>query len=253
MPHRITIVELSIDPAHLSSTIQDWAKENKFSFYENNDNRIIYSKSMWGANAWLAVENHEEYARLEAWLASPGAGLEFTGNPWLGWKMALPEGVTFGTPFTYRRQFNKLLKQLSADSATVPIKKSTWQNGVSLSTLKKSQFSIGLRAFGIFFVLSGLISLASEISLTFQSAYFELANKTLADGVWNLIFGMMLIFSSVALNKDKALGLWLYGAGILLDVVFTLASGESLNFFFIGLSLLMTWQMFKKKNEWKLA
>ena len=57
----------------------------------------------------------------------------------------------------------------------------------------------------------------------------------------------------MALNKEKALGLWLYGAGILFEAVLTLAKGETLNFLFVGFALLMTWQMFKMKKEWKLT
>ena len=51
MQHRTTVVELSIDPVQLSSTVQEWAKINKFSRYEKNDDRMIYSKNMRGAKS----------------------------------------------------------------------------------------------------------------------------------------------------------------------------------------------------------
>lgn len=253
MPHRTTVVELSIDLARLSSTVQDWAGKNKFSLYEKTDRRMIFSKSMRGAKAWLSVENYEDRAKLEAWLSSPGVGPEFTGNLWLGWKMALPEGFTFRTPFTYRKQFNQLLTLLKAGSSTESWKKSTTQDGHPITGLRKSPLLTGLMVFGIFYTFGGVISLVTAASLILHSSYLEIANRSLMDGTLNLILGVLLITSSRVLMKGKMLGLWLYGATILVEVFSTLARGESLSFLFIGFVLLMTWQMFKMKNEWKLA
>ncbi len=46
MEDKTTIVEISMDPTELFETVQSWATETKFSVYEKNEKRTIYSKNI---------------------------------------------------------------------------------------------------------------------------------------------------------------------------------------------------------------
>lgn len=243
MPHQTTVVEVAIQPADLFLIVQEWAKNTGFSLYEKRDHRAIYSKKMRGGRAWLAVEAREERGKLEAWLSSGQLGPEFEGNLLVGWKMALPEGFAIGTPRAYKKQFNQLLGLIRTKSTSI--------TSPQQAALKRSIFTKGLTLFGIICLVGGVINLVSGI--TIESSYPSLARHSLVDGFSELVLGTLLLLSSRALKQGKSLGIWLYGTGMAVKYISSFAKGEPLNYFFMGLTLLIIWQVFKSKKEWELS
>ena len=119
--------------------------------------------------------------------------------------------------------------------------------------LKKSTFIIILAVFGGFSLLAGLISFASAIVLSSNAAMPELATRMFSDAAFDLILGALLVASSQALVKGKAQAIWLFGSSILLESLYNLMMGYPLNYVFIGLGLLVLWQMLKFKSEWGVS
>ena len=60
--------------------------------------------------------------------------------------------------------------------------------------------------------------------------------------------------TSIAIQVTLDLpGLMLYGGSILLDILYNLATGNPLNYLFIGFGLLLVWQILKFRNRLELA
>ncbi len=116
---------------------------------------------------------------------------------------------------------------------------------------KKSLFVITLSVFGGISLLAGLISFASAIVLSSNAAMPELATLMFTDAAFDLVLGALIIASSQALVKGKGHAIWLFGSSILLESLYNLTMGYPLNYIFIGLGLLVLWQMLNFKNEWE--
>ena len=253
MEHRTTVVELVIEPTDLYGIIQNWALESKFTLYEKNRSRTVYAKSMRGAKAWLSIENDEKDAKLEAWLSSESVGPEFSGNLWVGWKIALPQGFAIGTPAAYRKQVQKLLSLLSNRSTNMVRFEAGKQANPLQPTLNKSTMTKGLAVFGVISFIFGIVTLLSAVSLILQGSFLSLANTMLTDAASDMILGALSFASSKALSKGKALGIWLYGSGILVDTIYNITMGHTPNYFVIGFGLLLIWRMIELKSEWNLT
>ena len=115
-----TVVELSIEPTELYEIIQSWAKETKFSVYEKNEKRTIYSKNIIATTAWLLIENQGENAKIIAWLAPRGLNIpDAKGSTWSGRKIAIPNGFAMGPVSIYKKQFNELMEMLKSKSKNI--------------------------------------------------------------------------------------------------------------------------------------
>jgi hypothetical protein len=112
--------------------------------------------------------------------------------------------------------------------------------------LKKSTFVFALAIFGVFSALAGLISLATAITLSSDAALWT-------DAVYEFSLAALIFASSRAFTGGKILSVWLYGGSILLDTLYNLATGNPLNYLFIGFGLLLIWQILKFRNRLELG
>ena len=119
--------------------------------------------------------------------------------------------------------------------------------------LKKSTFVAALALFGVFSSLAGIISLATAISLSSDASMPGLANTMLIDAVYEFSLSALIFASSRAFSKGKILSVWLYGGSIVLDVLYNIATGNPLNYIFIGFGLLLIWQILRFKDKLDLA
>ena len=119
--------------------------------------------------------------------------------------------------------------------------------------IKKSTFVIALAALGGMSILAGVISLISAIVLLSNAAMPSLVNTILTDIALDFILGALLFASSRALAQGKMLAVWLYGGSLLIDSFYSLVMGYSLNYIFMGLGLLLIWQMVKYRAKLELS
>ena len=112
--------------------------------------------------------------------------------------------------------------------------------------LKKSTFVFALAIFGVFSALAGLISLATAITLSSDAALWT-------DAVYEFSLAALIFASARAFTGGKILSVWLYGGSILLDTIYNLATGNPLNYLFIGFGLLLIWQILKFRNRLELG
>ena len=112
--------------------------------------------------------------------------------------------------------------------------------------LKKSTFVFALAIFGVFSALAGPISLATAITLSSDAALWT-------DAVYEFSLAALIFASSRAFTGGKILSVWLYGGSILLDTLYNLATGNPLNYLFIGFGLLLIWQILKFRNRLELG
>lgn len=118
---------------------------------------------------------------------------------------------------------------------------------------KKSTFVIALSVLGGISILAGLISLVSAIILVSNAAMQGLASTILTDAAIDMIIGIWMIASARAFAQGKMLAIWLYGGSILLDGLYSLIMGYELHYIFMGLGLLLIWQMLKFRKEWEAS
>jgi hypothetical protein len=121
------------------------------------------------------------------------------------------------------------------------------------SVLKKPVFVLSLTIFGVFSTLAGMISLATAIILSSNASMPGLANAMLIDTVYEFGLGALIFASTRAFKKGSLLSVWLYGGSIVLDSVYNLATGQPLNYIFIGFGLLLIWQILSFRNELELG
>ena len=114
---------------------------------------------------------------------------------------------------------------------------------------KKSTFVIALSLLGGISILAGIISLISAITLVSSAAMQGLASTVLTDAAIDVTIGIWMIASSRAFAQGKMLAIWLYGGSILLDGLYSLIMGYELHYIFMGLGLLLIWQMLKFRKE----
>lgn len=119
--------------------------------------------------------------------------------------------------------------------------------------IKKSTYVIALAVFGGMSLLAGVISLISAIVLLSNAAMPSVVNTILTDVAFDFILGSLIIASSRALAKGKMLAVWLYGGSLLIDSFYSLRVGYSPNYIFMGLGLLLIWQMVKYRAELELS
>jgi hypothetical protein len=116
---------------------------------------------------------------------------------------------------------------------------------------KKSTFVIALSVLGGISILAGIISLISASILVSNAAMQSLAGTVLTDAAIDITIGIWMIASSRAFAQGKMLAIWLYGGSILLDGLYSLIMGYELHYIFVGLGLLLIWQMLKFRKEWE--
>ena len=119
--------------------------------------------------------------------------------------------------------------------------------------LKKSTFVAALALFGVFSALAGAISLASAIILSSGVSGSGLANTLLTDTVYEFSLAALIFASARTFTRGKILSVWLYGSSILLDILYNLATGNPLNYLFIGFGLFLVWQILKFRNRLELV
>ncbi len=251
MTHRTTIVELAIEPADLYGIIQNWALESKFSIYEKNNRRTLYSKNILAVKAWLSIENNEKNAKIEAWLSPRGVGPDFSANFWTGQKIALPKGFAVGPGMVYKKKFYKLIDLLASKSQNITAAEAPQKENNSQAKMKKSTIVSGLAIFGVISFLTGLLGVIYARGFV-SSNLPSFAETMFLDSLFDMFFGVLIFMCSRVLAKGKASAIWLYGGAILIDSIFNIVIGQKLNFIFIGFGLLFISQMLKFKKEWEL-
>ena len=112
--------------------------------------------------------------------------------------------------------------------------------------LKKSTFVFALAIFGVFSALAGIISFATAITLSSDTSLWT-------DAVYGFSLAALIFASARIFTQGKILAVWLYGGSILLDILYNLATGNPLNYLFIGFGLLLVWQILKFRNRLELA
>jgi hypothetical protein len=118
--------------------------------------------------------------------------------------------------------------------------------------LKKSTFVLALAIFGVFSALAGIISLAMAITLASDGSGPGDANIMLIDAVYEFSLAALIFASSRAFAKGKILSVWLYGGSIVLDSLYNLVMGISLNYIFVAFGLLLIWQILRFRNRLEL-
>ena len=119
--------------------------------------------------------------------------------------------------------------------------------------VKKSTFMIALGALGGMSILAGVISSVSAIVLFSEAPLSGLANSVVADTACNFILGALIFASWRTLAQGKILTVWLFGSSLLVDGLYSLVMGYALHYVFMGLGLLLIWQMMKYKAELNLS
>ena len=112
--------------------------------------------------------------------------------------------------------------------------------------LKKSTFVFALAIFGVFSALAGIMSLATAIMLPSDTSLWT-------DAIYGFSLAALIFASARTFTRGKILSVWLYGGSILLDILYNLATGNPLNYLFIGFGLLLVWQILKFRNRLELV
>jgi hypothetical protein len=121
------------------------------------------------------------------------------------------------------------------------------------SVIKKSTFVIALAALGGMSILAGVISSVSAIVLLSEVPLSGMVNSVLADVVCNFILGALIMTSWKALAQGKMLTIWLFGSSLIVDSFYSLVMGYPPHYIFMGLGLLLIWQMIKYRVELELS
>ena len=119
--------------------------------------------------------------------------------------------------------------------------------------IKKSTYVIPLAVFGGMSILAGVISLVSVTVLLSNVVMPSLVNTILTDVAFDFILGALIIASSRAVARGKMLAVWLYAGSLLMDGFYSLVMGYPLNYIFMGIGLLLIWQMVKYRAELELS
>ena len=119
--------------------------------------------------------------------------------------------------------------------------------------LKKSSFVLALAIFGVFSSLAGIISLATAITLASDASMPGFANVMLTDAVYEFSLAALIFASSRAFSRGKILAGWLYAGSIVLDLLYSMVTGNPLNYVFIGFGLLLIWQILRFRDKLDLV
>jgi len=251
MEDTTTIVEFNIEPLELFEITQDWATETKFSVHEKNEKRTLYSKNIRGTTAWLSIENQGENAKLNAWLAPRGLGPDAKGNAWKGWKTAIPNGFAIGPVSIYKKQFDKLMEMLESKSKNITRRSSAQKKGEDRPKIEKGVLVKGLAGIGAIQILLGVLNITS--SSIYISSYPGLGYITLYNGILSVVLGVLALISSRMLRNGSTASIWLYGASILLNIIYNIVMGHKLPYFSVFAGAFIIWQLWTFKREGKLA
>ena len=118
---------------------------------------------------------------------------------------------------------------------------------------KKSTFMIAVAALGTMSILAGVISSVSAIVLLSEAPLSGMVNSVLADVACNFILGVLIMASWKALAQGKMLAVWLFGSSLLIDSLYSLVLGYTLNYVFLGFGLLLIWEMVRHKVALELS
>lgn len=118
--------------------------------------------------------------------------------------------------------------------------------------LRKSAFVAALALFGVFNTVAAILSLITAIILFSNGSMPSLANATLMGAVYKLSLGALILASAFTFTKGRMLSVWLYAGSLIIDCVYNLMTGYSLNYVFIGFGLLIIWQILNYKNQLEL-
>jgi hypothetical protein len=121
------------------------------------------------------------------------------------------------------------------------------------SVFKKSTFVIALAVLGGITIFAGIVSLSSAIILFSSASMPNLFRTILADAVFDISIGTLIIASSRAFGKGKIQAIWFFGGSLLLDSLYSLIRGYELHYIFTGLGFLLIWQMLKFRKEWEVS
>ena len=119
--------------------------------------------------------------------------------------------------------------------------------------VKKSTFMIAVAALGTMSILAGVISSVSAIVLLSEAPMSGLANSVVADVACNFILGALIMASWKALAQGKMLAVWLFGSSLLIDSLYSLVMGYTMNYIFLGFGLLLIWEMVRHKVVLELS
>lgn len=119
--------------------------------------------------------------------------------------------------------------------------------------LKRQAFVAALAIFGVFSALAAIISLANAIILSSSASMPGLAETMLFDAVYEFGLSALIFASSRAFSQGKLLCVWLYGSSLVMDSLYSLATGNPLNYIFIGFGFFLIWQLLKYRNELELS
>jgi len=135
----------------------------------------------------------------------------------------------------------------------------TTQPGITAITqtrqtvFKKNIFMITLASLGGLTILAGIVSLVSAIVLLSNASMPGLFSTLLTDAVFDMTIGLLIVVSSRAFTQGKILAIWLFGGSMLLDSLYSLIRGYELHYVFMGLGLLLIWQMLQFRKEWEIT
>jgi hypothetical protein len=121
------------------------------------------------------------------------------------------------------------------------------------AVFNKSTFVIGLAVLGGITALAGVVSLISAILLFSNATLPTLAASILTDALLDMLVGALILTSSRAFAKGKILAIWLCAGSILLDSLYSLIKGYELHYIFLGIGILLIWQMLKFRPEWETS
>lgn len=119
--------------------------------------------------------------------------------------------------------------------------------------VRKSTFMIALAALGSMSILAGIISSVSAIVLSSEGASSGMVYSVLADVACNFVLGALLFASWRTFAQGKMISVWLFGSSMLVDTLYSLAMGYQMHYVFVGLGLLLIWQMMQYKTELELS
>ena len=119
--------------------------------------------------------------------------------------------------------------------------------------LKKSTFVFALAIFGVFSALAGIISIATATTLSSNGSVPGLANTMLIDAVYEFSLAALIFASARGFTKGNMLSVWLYAGSIILDILYSIVTGNPLNYLFIGFGLLLIWQILKFRNKLEIT
>ncbi len=99
-----------------------------------------------------------------------------------------------------------------------------------------------LTLLGLFSLLSGLISLLG-------SSFGFIKNVQVAGALFNAVFGLLVFISTRVLAKRSMVGTWIFIASILLSLGTTYYLRGSINTLMALFGAVVTWQLFRLKQE----